>query len=446
MDNPNTFLQKHPDIKHVEVLVPDINGILRGKRLPASQLTKLYNGELMLPRATVLLDTFGCASDQIEFGYQDGDPDRPLQAISNTLVPLPWQNPPAAQVLAEITDNNGIWFCNPTEILRHCQQQFQKLELTPVIALELEFHLLVPGSTPPVALQNKGELAGFTGPQTYNLELLADHTEFLAELHNTCEIQQISLGSALTEYGEGQFEINLQHSSDLMQACHEACLLRRLIRCVALKHQSVATFMAKPLVGNSGNGMHVHISLLDKQGNNVLASDNDELTDIMSQAIGGLLQWMPDSMAIFAPNANSYQRLDPDTFAPTQADWGHDHRGVALRLPRASAENTRIEHRMAGADACPYLVVAAILCAIQNGIERQMSAPTPTTGATVSPDALPLPHRWISALNRFSNAEDLQHALGTEFSRLYHQVKVDEEEAWHRQLNQYDHLQYLRTL
>ena len=426
--------------------MPDINGVLRGKRLPTSQLKKLYNGELMIPRATVLLDTFGGASDQIEFGYQDGDPDRPMRAIDNTLVPLPWQSEPAAQVLAEITDGDDIWFCNPTEVLRRCQQQFSQLHLTPVVAIELEFHLLKTDSTAPVALQNKGQLAGFTGPQTYNLELLADHAAFLTELQNACEIQQIPLGSALTEYGEGQFEINLQHSSDLMQACHEACLLRRLIRCVALKHESVATFMAKPIVGNSGNGMHVHISLLDEQNNNVLAGSDDNLSPVMQQAIGGLLQWMPDSMAIFAPNANSYQRPDPDTFAPIHADWGFDHRGVALRLPHATAENTRIEHRMAGADACPYLVVAALLGAIQHGIEHQLSAPIPTKGMVTSPDALAIPRRWHTALSKFDRAKDLKNSLGTEFCRLYHQVKVDEEEAWHRQLNQFDHLQYLRTM
>lgn len=447
MDDPDLFLHDYPNIRHVEVMVPDINGILRGKRLPVDQLSKLYRGELMIPRATVMLDTFGSASDNIEFGYQDGDPDRPLRAIENTLVPLPWQKEPAAQVLAEISsDSDDIWFCNPTEVLRRCQRRFSQLNLKPVIAIELEFHLLQAGINSPAPLQGGDSLPAFRGPQTYNLELLSDHAEFLAEVSSACEAQRISIGSALTEYGEGQFELNLQHTGDLLQACHEACLLRRLVRSVALKHKSMATFMAKPLAGNSGNGMHVHISLLDNNGRNVLATDNDLLTDVMQNAIGGLLQWMPDCMGIFAPNANSYQRLDPDTFAPVRADWGRDHRAVAIRLPRASAENSRIEHRMAGADACPYLVVAALLCAIQHGIEHKIPAPQPSHGTTVSPDALTLPRRWISALDRFNRANDLQNALGRDFCQLYHQVKVDEEEAWHRQLNQFDHRHYLRTI
>ena len=446
MDTAELFINHHPEIRHVEVLVPDINGILRGKRLPVDQLSKLYNGELMIPRATVLLDTFGGASDKIEFGFQDGDPDRPMRAIENTLVPVPWQESPAAQVFAEITDDNGLWFCNPTEVLRRCQQSFSKLGLTPVIAFELEFHLLQATAGAPEALQGTDGFPGFTGPQTYNLELLADHSAFLTELGNACEAQQITIGSALTEYGVGQFEINLRHTDDLLHACHEACMLRRLVRCVAIKHQSIATFMAKPIPGNSGNGMHVHISLLDNYGNNVLASNNDGLTDIMQHAISGLLDWMPDSMAIFAPNANSYQRFDPDTFAPMQADWGYDHRAVAVRLPRASIENTRIEHRIAGADACPYLVVASLLCTIKNGIEQRLPLPQPTAGTTVSPAALALPHRWCAALERFKHATKLQQALGAEFCRLYHQVKADEEEVWHRQLNRFDHLQYLRTL
>ena len=446
MNIPESYLQQRPDTRNVEVLIPDINGVLRGKRLPADQLPKVYRDELMIPRATVLLDTFGVASDNIPYGFQDGDPDRAVRPVESTLTSVPWQETATAQVLAEIADGDGLWFGNPAEVLRRCMHAFSELRLTPVIAIELEFHLLHANTDNPSPLQGKPDLPTFTGPQTYNLELLADHAAFLTEVEHACAVQNISLGGALAEYGEGQFEINLRHTDDIVRACHEACLLRRLVRCIALKHRSIATFMAKPLAGHPGNGMHVHISLLDESGTNVLAGDNEGLTDVMQHAISGLLQWMPDSMAVFAPNANSYQRLDPDTFAPVQADWGIDHRAVAIRLPQASKQNTRIEHRVAGADACPYLVVAVMLSAIKNGIEQRLPLPAPTAGTTVSADALVLPNRWHSALERFDRADKLKNALGAEFSQLYHQVKVDEEIAWHRQLNRFDHLAYLRTL
>ena len=147
-------------------------------------------------------------------------------------------------------------------------------------------------------------------------------------------------------------------------------LLRRIVKAVARRHDLGATFMAKPFAEFGGSGMHIHASIYDSDGNNVLAadkhSDPPELTARLRNAVGGLVETINDAMALYAPNPNSYRRFKPGAFAPAGPSWGYDHREVALRVPSSSERNRRIEHRIAGADANPYFVVAAVLAGIHH--------------------------------------------------------------------------------
>ena len=447
--NPfEAFRALHTDIEQLEFLLADINGVLRGKRLPIKDLDKLHAGELLLPRATVLLDTLGEASPRTPFGYQDGDPDRAVLPLEATLSPMTWADSPTAQILTVMSDEPGKpWFANPRTVLERCLEPFAALSLTPVAAIELEFHLLDTSAGSPAPVRRGSSLPAFAGPQTYNPEMLDDFEPLFSDIDRACAAIGVPTGSVLSEFGTGQFEINLAHHEDLLRVCDEAVLLKRVVRQCALKHGYLPSFMAKPLEGDSGNGLHVHLSLLDRQGNNRFASNEDgSLSSMLEQVLVGLIRLLPESVALLAPNANSYRRFEPDSFAPRVADWGHDHRAVAIRIPRAKANAARLEHRAAGADANPYLALATVLAGVLHGLERSGTLLEPSTGTTPNPEASPLPDRWSTALQAFADSTVLPHYLGDEFCSLYRTVKEDEEAARHRRAIHLDHDDYLRLL
>ena len=264
-------------------------------------------------------------------------------------------------------------------------------------------------------------------------------------------MQKVPATAALSEFSAGQFEINLHHVKDPVTACDHGAMLKRLVKGTALKHDLGAAFMAKPFAGESGNGLHVHVSLLNEAGENVFAgpagAPRPALSQTLRHAIGGLQQTMADAMAIFAPNANSYRRLQPRSFAPLTPSWGYNHRAVALRVPVCDSKNTRIEHRVAGADANPYLVVAALLAGIHHGIANRCE-PTEMVaeGAMIDEQEATLPRRWEAALDRFKRSEILPEYLGEEFCRVFEIMRRNECERFHEQVGNLDYEWYLRSV
>ncbi len=230
----------------------------------------------------------------------------------------------------------------------------------------------------------------------------------------------------MAEASPGQFEVNLHHTDDVLQACDHALALKRLVRMVAENHNMQATFMAKPYEEHAGSGMHVHISMLNAQGNNVFADDDGEDSALLKQALAGMIALMPSSMALLAPNVNAYRRFQPGMYVPTQASWGHNNRTVALRIPCGDRDNHRVEYRVAGADANPYLVMATILAGIVYGLETALPLPEPVTGNGLEQDGLPFPIRQSDALYEFEHQPVLNALLGERFSHVYLACKTDE--------------------
>jgi glutamine synthetase len=254
--------------------------------------------------------------------------------------------------------NGEPYFADPRNVLRNAAKPLQDLGLTAVAATELEFYLLEADADVPT--RKVGRIPGTRktqdGPQYAIMEDVEDADDFLAELYATCAAQNIPVGATLKEFSPGQFEVNLHHVANAEQACDHAVLLKRAVKAVARRHGMAASFMAKPFSDSAGCSLHVHVSLVDKSGKNVFAGD--PYSDTFRHAVGGLAAAMPESMAIFAPTANSYRRYKPGMFVPMAPLWGLNHRGVALRVPLSGPEDTRIEHRPGGSDGNPYLVMA----------------------------------------------------------------------------------------
>jgi glutamine synthetase len=251
-----------------------------------------------------------------------------------------------------------------------------------------------------------------------------------------CDAQNIPAGAALSEFSPGQYEVNLQHVDDPVLACDHAVLLKRAVKAAARKNGLAATFMAKPFAETAGSGQHVHVSVLDQDGNNIFAGESKDgpFSDQLRYAIGGLGEAMAESMAIFAPNANSYRRHSPGNFVPASPNWGPNHRGVALRIPLSGPLNRRLEHRVAGADANPYFVVAAILAGIHHGIDTKCE-PRPMTPERAKLDyTVEIPTRWPHALDAFDAGKILPRYLGEHYHELFSKCQREEESIFNAEI------------
>jgi glutamine synthetase len=264
-------------------------------------------------------------------------------------------------------------------------------------------------------------------------------------------MQHLPATTAHSEFAPGQFEINLHHVDDPVTACDHAVLLKRAIKGVARKHGLAATFMAKPFAEYAGSGLHIHISIYDAKGRNIFADPAapavPPLSESMRHAIGGLSHSMADCMAMFCPNANSYRRLRARSFVPLKPNWGYNHRSVSLRIPVSDARNLRIEHRVAGADANPYLVVACVLAGIHYGLVHKCDpGKMVEEGTFLRDDEVTLPTRWNSALERFDRSDMLRQYLDPEFCRIYSVCRHSEAEQFHAQISNRDYEWYLRAV
>jgi glutamine synthetase len=248
--------------------------------------------------------------------------------------------------------------------------------------------------------------------------------------------------SAVSEYAPAQFEVNLGHIADPLRAADHAFLLKRAVKAAARATGLAATFMAKPFPDRSANGLHVHVSLAQRDGQSLFARDEAKLR----HAIGGLQATMAEAMLFCAPNANSYRRLRPRSYAPLAPTWGHNNRTVALRVPAGPAAARRIEHRVAGADASPYLVLAAVLAGIHHGLEAALDPGPPIRGNAYAQTRPSPPITWDAAIAALQSAEILPHYLGPEFCRLYRVCRAAERDRFNDLITPAEHAWYLRVV
>jgi len=450
----NRFLKKYPETDVMELLIADLPGVLRCKRIRRKEFSKTFKNGFSLPGGAVLIDTIGDVVNGIPWSAADGDPDLNAFVVPGSLAPVPWAERPSAQALFRFyTRDDQPFFADPRYVLERAAQPFSKMGLKIVMATELEFYLLDANADQPTAAASKVPGLGRPqpGPQVYSPDDLWDIEGFLNDLQDACEAQNIPAGTTTSEFAPGQFEINLQHVDDPVLACDHGVLLKRVIKAIARKHGFVACFMAKPFEEDAGSGMHVHMSLVDKNGVNYFSQGKEKnasppFSARLRHAVGGLAKTMAESTAIFAPNANSYRRLRPEMFAPVEPNWGANHRNVSLRIPVSDAGNLRFEHRTSGADANPYLVTAAILAGVHYGLKNKCDPGKMVEEGEVITLKRKIPNRWDAAIDAFSRSKILPQYLGEEYCRVYAAHRRDESRRFHNTVSNVDFDWYLRAV
>ena len=436
------YLQRHPDTQYLDATLCDLSCVMRGKRYPIGMAEKVFTDGVMLPGSSFLLAVTGDSLDPEGMGFSDGDPDEVAVPIDGTLVPAPWTRYPTAQVMLTLQSLCGEpYYFEPRNVLARVMERFDELNLKPVVAFELEFYLLDPAHDHGKHLQPpRSELSGqrSDATQVYNMEQIEDFSHYLHEVADACAQQGVACGAISAEYAPGQFEINLHHNDNLLAAADQCVMFRRAVQCVARKHGLQATFIAKPYCAHAGSGLHLHLSLLDGDGENVFdggAGDDAYGTPacasaLLLHAIGGLKQTLADAMAMFAPNINSYRRFVADRYVPVQPSWGYENRSVAMRIPKSPGRARRIEHRVAGADANPYLTLAALLAGIHHGIRNRIDPAEPArgnAGAQLHPD---IPFDPARAFEKCRHGKILPDYFGQRYLDAYCSCKLSEYHAF----------------
>ena len=444
------WLAQHPQVRYVDLLLPDLMGIPRGKRVTAAELEGMHRTGLMLPASMFALDVLGGTVQSTGLGFDEGDADRICLPLPGSLAPVPWLGEHVAQMQVAMYEHDRTpFFGDPRHALERVLARFAALGLTPVMAVELEFYFVdrertAEGNAQPPRQPLSGRREDKT--QINSMAELDQYSALLMAIDDAARAQELPAGTVLAEYGPGQFEVNLHHVDDALLACDHAIRLKRLVKGVALAHGLDATFMAKPYRDHAGSGTHLHVSLLDRDGRNIFAADDPQGTPALRHAIGGLAATINDTMAVCAPTANSYRRFQPEAYVPLNPSWSVNNRGVAFRVPAGPPASRRVEHRVAGADANPYLLAAMVLGGILHGIERKLD-PGPVLAGNAYRDTTPtIPLTWPEALIAFECSAFARDLFGERFARLYSQTRRGEMQDFNSYVSPLEYSWYLTTV
>lgn len=423
----SNWLRKNPQVRTIRVAASDLNGQARGKRVPARFADKTIQGGTRFPLSVLNLDIWGEDIDNSPLVFEAGDADGVLFATERGFVPMPWLEAPSALLPLWMFRETGEPYAgDPRHALNSVVQRFKDRNLTPVVAMELEFFLIddstrnlqVPASPRSGKRRKAGEIL--------SIRLIDQFDRFFTDLYDACEAVDIPADTVISEAGLGQFEMNLMHSDDALRAADDAWLFKMLVKGLARRHGFAASFMAKPYPDYSGSGMHTHFSVLDEQGNNVFDDGGPRGTDLLHHAIAGCLGGMNDSTLLFAPHWNSYDRLVPEAHAPTGVAWAYENRTAAIRVPSGDPSARRIEHRVAGGDVNPYLTLAAILGAALTGIEDGTAPPAPINGNAYTQRLPQIPTKWADAISAFETSKIIPRIFHEELIRNLVQTKKQE--------------------
>ncbi len=409
----------------------DFQGHPRGKRLPRQEWTKLVKGEVRITGSNLISLPFGDIPDVDGYGWYDGDPDKFCFGVGGTLAPQPWdETGRTGQVMLTMHHHDGSPHENsPAALLERVEAALlADLGLRADVAVELEFYLVDKKNDrngQPRRALNPATGQPESDPQVYHIGTYDGFDPVLREIERCCTAQGLDVEGSVCEYGGGQFEVNLRHSVGATQVVHEAMALMRTVKRVASRKGYRATFMSKPFDGDAGNGMHLHASLVDRDGHNIFAGSGD-LNAPLRHAIGGILETLYEGMLIFAASPHAWRRLEPHMFVPMGKFWAVENRSVVARVPQLTDRDRRIEHRVAGADANPYFAMAAVLAGMHHGLKHQIDPGPPAEGNASLDWQDGMPRNFLDALDAHKASQILRPRLGTDIWDRYYKVKREE--------------------
>ena len=426
------------NISEVECLVPDMTGNARGKFIPAHQF--LSQSDLKLPESIMVQTVTGEYTDDHWDFVEPTDTDMLLVADPNTLRKVPWAREPTAQIIADGYKASGQPHpLASRNVLKHVLALYEQAGLRAEVAPEVEFFLVQKNTDPDSELMPPKGRSGRreVARMSFSIDAVAEFEDFVEDMYDFADEQALSVDTLIHENGAAQLEINFNHGDPLDMA-DQVFVFKRTVRETAQRHNMYATFMAKPMQREPGSALHIHQSILSLEtGSNIFNGADDEPTAALMNYIAGLQRYTPDLISFYAPNVNSYRRLAPDISAPINLSWGYDNRTTAFRVPDSSPVNRRVENRFPGADANPYLAIAASLASGLLGLEQGLQPTAPHQG-TANDDNVEVARSLEEAVRRLNGNEELAKVMDELFLRAYAAVKLDEFEEFNRVISSWE--------
>ncbi|GLK88122.1 glutamine synthetase family protein [Pseudomonas turukhanskensis] len=428
-------------VTEVECLVSDLSGIARGKISPTNKF--LAEQGMRLPESVLLQTVTGdFVDDDVYYDLLDpADIDMHCRPDENAVFLVPWALEPTAQVIHDTYDKMGNPIdLSPRNILKKVLALYTAKNWKPIVAPEMEFYLTERSPDPDYPLKPPVGRSGRqeTGRQSYSIEATNEFDPLFEDMYDWCEAQGLDLDTLIHEEGTAQMEINFRHG-DALHLADQIFVFKRTMREAALRHNVAATFMAKPMTGEPGSAMHVHQSVVDlSTGKSVFANEDGSMSELFLGHIGGLQKYIPETLPLFAPNVNSFRRFLPDTSAPVNVEWGSDNRTVGLRVPESDPQNMRVENRLPGADANPYLALAASLLCGYVGMVEGLNPSEPVVGRGYERRNLRLPLTLEQALECMEQSTMVKEYLGQRFPAAYVAVKRAEHENYKRVISSWE--------
>ena len=432
LSEPKSFLKKHPEIKSFDIVMHDCNAIGRGKIIRRNELLKLYESGRQFPLSLLGMDITGEDVPDTGLILEQGDGDIKAWPIAKSLNVIHKSNPPRGELFMTMSDIDGNKLnIDPRNVLETKINSLKKNGIKLCGAFELEFFLVANELDQYGKLQPAKSIIGkkrsHRKTDVYSVDNLHGMLPLINDVYDATNAAGIEAETIISEYAPGQYELTLKHQNDLLKAADDIIRLKRIIRSQSRAHGVTACFMAKPMEGASGSGMHFHVSMYDKKDKNIFSENSkNKLNPKLLNALGGLTKTMGESMLVFAPNANSWRRLVLGSYAPVTPNWGLDNRSVAFRIPSSSSMNRRIEHRVSGVDANPYLVALTVISAIDYGIKNKLKAPNQTKGNAYeqkSKSINNMPHDWSSSILAAKKSKFLKDTLGPDLHRAFIAIK-----------------------
>mgnify|MGYP002834459605 FL=1 len=422
-----------PEGTHTVILgVGDLNGLMRGKRIPADQWPRICGSGNALAMSLFTMDMTCDVWETPVVGFANGFPDCHIFPM-HPPVAVPWE-PGVAMCFARAEGmDHGPLTVDPRQALLRQVERANAMGIDLQVGTELEFYLLDPDTGRP---RDKGN-------DCYGLARAAELEPVLGPMRRELAEMGIPIEQSNPEYAAGQVEVNIRYDSAMI-AADRVVMFRSLVKQLAARHGLNATFMAKPFIDESGNGFHLHYSLWS-QGKNIFA-DAGKLNDRGRHFLGGMQQRMAEASICGAATVNAYRRRQPLSFCPVNASWGLDNRTVALRVIEGSDSAVRIEKRDAGADCNPYLLMAADIAAGLDGIEGKTEPTAITTGNAYEDDnAPPIPLDLADAISLARNSGWLRDVLGADQHEIWLQQAERELAFFNQQVTPFETARYLGT-
>jgi len=426
-------------IDEVECIVPDMNGIMRGKIVPREDFIRIVDAGVRLPEFVFFQAVTGDSADDSEIV---NPLDRDVRCVPDltTLRVVPWYEEPTAQVICDcyFADGRMVDFA-PRSVLRRVVELYAEKGLRPVVAPELEFYLTANNLDPDLPIEVPIGLSGRkeSGRQAYGIEHANDFDHVVNLMYDYCEASRIEIATMAHEAGPAQLEMNFRHG-DPIERADQTFLFKRTARLAARKYDMVATFMAMPHQDMPGSATHIHQSIVRiDDGSNIFAAPDGSDAPALLHYIGGLQRFVPPAMSLFCPNVNSYRRIRLESDAPINVHWGRDNRTCGLRVPDSGPEARRVENRVIGADSNPYVAMAATLAAGLIGLDEAIE-PEPVVEVNAHTLGVSLPSHLSDALEELAACEPMKRVLGPRFVEAYIDVKRLEWRLYNRVISSWE--------